>query len=254
MMYNFTLCKASLLYKKWRMILMNNCCGNCKRGLCAKDISIFSSLDSGELTEIIEKMNHKKLNKNDIVFLEGEKAKTLYFLNVGKIKIYKYTKDGKEQILHILSEGDFFGELNLLKESKYRFNAKAMEESKICTLSKENFKEILLGKPEIAIKILEIMGERLSEVENLAQNLATNDIDARIAFLLKDLSDKYGEENEENVVINLPLTREDMASYVGVTRETISRKLKKFEEEGIIKIVGTKKIVVMDKEELKKYI
>ncbi|CDM69463.1 cAMP-binding protein [Clostridium bornimense] len=233
---------------------MNNCCGNCKRGLCTKEISIFSSLDSSELTEIIEKMIHKKFNKNDIVFLEGEKAKTLYFLNVGKIKIYKYTKDGKEQILHILSEGDFFGELNLLKESKYRFNAKAIEESKICTLSKENFKEILLDKPEIAIKILEIMGERLSEVENLAQNLATNDIDARIAFLLKDLCDKYGEFNENSIIINLPLNREDMANYVGVTRETISRKLKKFEEEGIIKIVGTKKIVVMDEKGLKKYI
>ncbi|MBU5316499.1 Crp/Fnr family transcriptional regulator [Clostridium bornimense] len=233
---------------------MNNCCGGCKRGLCAKDISIFSSLDSSELTEIIEKMNHKRVNKNDVIFLEGEKAQTLYFLNVGKIKIYKYTKDGKEQILHILSEGDFFGELNLLKESKYRFNAKAIEESKICMLSKENFKEILLYKPEIAIKILEIMGERLSDVESLAQNLATNDIDARIAFLLKELSDKYGKNNEGNLVINLHLTREDMASYVGITRETISRKLKKFEEEGIIKIVGTKKIIIIDNEKLEEYI
>ena len=233
---------------------MNNCCGNCKRGLCTKEISIFSSLDSSELTEIIEKMNHKRVNKNDVVFLEGEKAKTLYFLNVGKIKIYKYTKDGKEQILHILSEGDFFGELNLLKESKYRFNAKAIEESKICTLSKENFKEILLYKPEIAIKILEIMGERLSALENLAQNLATNDIDARITFLLKNLSDKYGEISNNDIIINLPLTREDMANYVGVTRETISRKLKKFEEEGIIKIVGTKKIIIIDKKKLEEYI
>lgn len=233
---------------------MNNCCGNCKRGLCTKEISIFSSLDSSELIEIIEKMNHKRVNKNDVVFLEGEKAKTLYFLNVGKIKIYKYTKDGKEQILHILSEGDFFGELNLLKESKYRFNAKAIEESKICTLSKENFKEILLYKPEIAIKILEIMGERLSALENLAQNLATNDIDARIAFLLKNLCDKYGEISNNDIIINLPLTREDMANYVGVTRETISRKLKKFEEEGIIKIVGTKKIIIIDNEKLEEYI
>lgn len=233
---------------------MNNCCGNCKRGLCTKEISIFSSLDSSELIEIIEKMNHKRVNKNDVVFLEGEKAKTLYFLNVGKIKIYKYTKDGKEQILHILSEGDFFGELNLLKESKYRFNAKAIEESKICTLSKENFKEILLYKPEIAIKILEIMGERLSALENLAQNLATNDIDARIAFLLKNLCDKYGEISNNDIIINLPLTREDMANYVGVTRETISRKLKKFEEENIIKIIGTKKIIIMNKKGLEEYI
>ena len=87
-----------------------------------------------------------------------------------------------------------------------------------------------------------------------AQNLATNDIDARIAFLLKELSDKYGKNNEGNLVINLHLTREDMANYVGITRETISRKLKKFEEEGIIKIVGTKKIIIIDNEKLEEYI
>lgn len=156
--------------------------------------------------------------------------------------------------MHILSEGDFFGELNLLKESKYGFNAKAIEDCKICTLTNDNFKEILLGKPEIAIKILEVMGERLSRIENLAQNLATNDIDARITYLLLDLSQKYGKEKSNNINIDLPINREDMANYIGITRETVSRKLKKFEEEGLIKIVGTKKIVILDKEKLSKYI
>ena len=98
------------------------------------------------------------------------------------------------------------------------------------------------------------MGERLSALENLAQNLATNDIDARIAFLLKNLCDKYGEISNNDIIINLPLTREDMANYVGVTRETISRKLKKFEEENIIKIIGTKKIIIMNKKGLEEYI
>ena len=156
--------------------------------------------------------------------------------------------------MHILSEGDFFGELNLLKESKYGFNAKAIEDCKICTLTNDNFKEILLGKPEIAIKILEVMGERLSRIENLAQNLATNDMDARMTYLLLELSQKYGRKKYNNINIDLPINREDMASYIGVTRETISRKLKKFEEEGLIKIVGTKKIVILDKEKLSEYI
>lgn len=234
---------------------MKNCCDNCKKNLCTKKIPIFTMMDSCELVDVLEKIVHKEFKKNEIIFSEGGKAKTLYFVNEGKIKLYKYTKDGKEQILHILSEGDFFGELNLLKESEYGFSAEAIENCKICTLSNDKFKEILLNKPEISIKILEIMGERLAKIENLVQSLATNDIDTRIAYLLLDLSKRYGEEDlKHNISINLPISRENMANYIGVTRETISRKLKRFEEEGLIKIVGTKKIIIINKARLNEYV
>lgn len=233
---------------------MRNCCDNCRKDICTKKIPIFSVLNSCELIDVLEKIVHKEFKKNEIIFSEGGNAKTLYFVNQGKIKLYKYTRDGKEQILHILSEGDFFGELNLLKESKYGFNAQAIENCKICTLSKDELKDILLSKPEIAIKILEVMAERLSRIENLAQNLATNDIDVRISYLLLDLAKKYGQIELDNINIDLPINREEMANYIGVTRETISRKLKKFEEEGLIKVVGTKRILILNKEGLNNYI
>ena len=234
---------------------MRNCCDNCRKDVCTKKVPIFAVLNSCELIDVLEKIVHKEFEKNEIIFSEGGKAETLYFVNEGKIKLYKYTKDGKEQILHILSEGDFFGELNLLRESEYGFNAKAIENCKICTLGKDKFKDILLNKPEISIKILEVMGERLAKMENLAQRLATNDVDARTAYILLDLSKRYGEEDlKYNISINLPINRENMASYIGVTRETISRKLKRFEEEGLIKVVGTKKIVILNKEGLNKYV
>lgn len=85
---------------------------------------IFENLNNQELVEIVKTIDHKEYTKGDIVFTEGNVANTLYFINEGKIKLYKYTKDGKEQILHILSEGDFFGELELIKPSKYGFNSK----------------------------------------------------------------------------------------------------------------------------------
>lgn len=233
---------------------MRNCCESCRKDVCAKKVPIFAALNPCELIDIVEKIVHKEFNKNDIIFSEGGEAKTLYFINEGKIKLYKYTKDGKEQILHILSEGDFFGELNLLRQAEYSFTAKAIEDCKICTLSKDELREILLEKSEISIKILEVMAQRISEVESLAQNLATNDIDARIAYLLMDLSYKYGKVEFDNINIDLPINREDMANYIGVTRETISRKLKKFEDDGLIKVVGTKKIIITDKVGLNDYI
>ena len=231
-----------------------NCCNNCRGELCASKVPIFENLNNEELLEVVNTINHKEYNKGDVIFTEGNVANTLYFINEGKIKLYKYTKDGKEQILHVLSEGDFFGELELIKPSKYGFNAKAIVDSKICTLTKDEMKDIMMGNPEIGIKVLEAVGERLSKVESLVQNLATNDVDSRMAYLLTDLMEKYGEIMEDNISIKLPLSREDMASYIGVTRETISRKLKKFEDEKLIKIVGTKNIIILDQEGLKDYI
>lgn len=232
----------------------SNCCNNCRGELCASKVPIFENLNYQELLEIVNIINHKELKKGDTIFSEGGIANTLYFINEGKIKLYKVTKDGKEQILHILSEGDFFGELELLKVSTYGFSSKAIMDSKICTLTKDEMKKIMLKNPEISMKVLETLAKRLSSVENLAQNLATNDADSRIAYLLIDLSEKYGEKTDKNISIKLPLTREDMANYIGVTRETISRKLKKFEDENLIKLIGAKSILILDEEKLKDYI
>lgn len=231
-----------------------NCCNNCRGGLCASKVPIFENLNKEELVEIVNKIDHKEFSKGDVIFTEGNIANTLYFINEGKIKLYKYTKDGKEQILHILSEGDFFGELELIKPSKYGFNSKAIEDSKICTLTKEEMKDTMMKNPEIGIKVLETVGERLSKVENLVQNLATNDVDSRMAYLIIELMEKYGENVDGNISVKLPISREDMASYIGVTRETISRKLKKLEDENLIKIIGTKTIIIIDEEGLKNYI
>ena len=115
-------------------------------------------------------------------------------------------------------------------------------------------KEIMMRKPEIGIKVLETVAGRLSKVESLVQNLATNDVDSRMAYLLIDLSEKYGENIGGNISIKLPLSREEMANYIGVTRETISRKLKKIEDENLIRLVGTKTIVILDEEGLREYI
>lgn len=231
-----------------------NCCNSCRGELCASKVPIFENLNNEELLEIVNTINHKEYTKGDVIFTEGNIANTLYFVNEGKIKLYKYTKDGKEQILHVLSEGDFFGELDLIKPSKYGFNAKAIMDSKICTLTKEEMKDIMMRNPEIGIKLLETVGERLAKVENLVQNLATNDVDSRMAYLIIDLIEKYGESKGDNISIVLPLSREEMANYIGVTRETISRKLKKFEDENLIKIIGTKNIVILDEEGLRDYI
>ncbi len=231
-----------------------NCCNGCRGKYCASKVPIFENLEENELLQVVNSIEHRVYKKNEILFGEGSVANNMFFVNEGKVKLYKYTRDGKEQILHILSEGEFFGELNLLNCSIHNFSAKAIKDCKVCVISNEIMKEIIVKNPHIAIKFLESAGKRLANAEKLAQNLATNDADSRVSYLLIDLLEKYGEFKLGKKEIKVPMSREDMANCIGVTRETMSRKLKKFEDEGLIKIPKVKQIIILDEGRLRDYI
>ncbi|CAM2796434.1 Crp/Fnr family transcriptional regulator [Hathewaya histolytica] len=235
---------------------MKECtCGKCNHSICASKVPIFSSLSEEDLIKIVNMTGHEVYRKGEPICNEGDKSETLIIINEGKVKLCKLTKEGKEQIIHILSNGDFFGELNLFNDNEsYNFSAYAISDVKICTLTKKKMDEILKQNPDISLKILKEVTKKLAETETLAQTLATNDVDTRIANMILDFSKRYGINKEKGMEIKLPINREEMANYVGVTRETISRKLSKFEDLGIIKLVGNKRIIIKNEDELKKFI
>lgn len=235
---------------------MKQCnCINCNHTLCAKKVSIFSFLDQEELKKIVDMTGNKVYKKGELLCRQGEKSDTLFIINEGGVKISKLTKDGKEQIIHILTSGDFFGELSLFSATEtYNFDVYAISELKICTLTKQNMDEILMSNPGISLKLLQVITTRLTQTENLAQNLATNDAEIRIAYMLLEFSEKYGVNTDSGLQVKLPLNREEMASYVGVTRETISRKLTIFEELGIITHKGNKILIIKQLDMLKAYV
>lgn len=198
---------------------------------------------------------HKLYKKGAMLCSQGEKSDTLFILNEGKVKISKLTKEGKEQIVHIFTTGDFFGELSLFSSDEtYGFDAYAISDVKICTLNKQDMNKIIMSNPEISLKLLQVITKRLTQTENLAQNLATNDAEIRIAFMILEFCEKYGITTDEGLKINLPINREEMANYVGVTRETISRKLSIFEELGIISLKGNKILIIKQLDMLKSYV
>ncbi len=235
---------------------MNQCnCGNCNHTLCAKKVPIFSFLSDEELKKIVDMTGHKSYKKGNLLCSEGEKSDTLFIINEGGVKISKLTKDGKEQIVHIFTSGDFFGELSLFSNDEtYNFDVYAISDLKVCTLTKENMNEILLTNPEISLKLLQVITKRLTQTENLAQNLATNDAEIRIAYMLLEFAEKYGIPTDQGMQVKLPINREEMANYVGVTRETISRKLSIFEELGIINLIGNKILIIKQIDVLKSYV
>ena len=221
-------------------------CLKCTGKYCVSKVYIFSTLKEEDFRKISEVIVTRKYKKGQILFFEGDVEDKLYIVNKGKIKVYRYNKEGREQILYILSDGEFIGDMSLLKKGKFQFNAEALEDTYICTIAKDDFDRIITENPEITLKVLEVLHDRLMDLENLIQNLSTKDVEVRIASMLKSFAKDYGVKDEQGIIIDLPLNREEMANYIGVTRETISRKLTALQDEDIIELVGNKKLIIKD--------
>ena len=221
------------------------CCERCACRLYAREVPIFESLSEDELDRIISIRKHLSIKKGESLFIEGDKVSKLFIISEGMIKISKSTIDGKEQIINILSVGDFLGESNILGETQEsNVSAIAVKDTDLCTISRKDLKEILYSNPEIALKILAELNKRLIVVENLSKNLSNNNPESRICYMLIEFSEKYGKEKNGEIEIDLPLNREGMANYCGIARETLSRKLSYLEHKNIIEIIGTKKIKI----------
>lgn len=228
----------------------NGCC-TCNHKYCAKKVSLFSSLSDKDLNKVVSLVTQRSFDKGDTIFSEGEIFDKLFIINSGSMKVYKYTKDGKEQILYILKEGEFLGDLNLLKKDTFSFSATALENINICIIHKDDFDTLMNSNPNISIKVLEYAHDRITSLENLVQTLTTKDVEVRLATLLLNLSKTFGIKTTKGIEITLSLTREDMANFIGVTRETISRKLSHFQNENIIEIFDNKLILIKDMNALK---
>lgn len=231
--------------------ICNNINGNCKGIMCINNIPLLSSLNEDEIEKISEGVIIKTYKKGEVIFRTGDKADKLYIVCSGKMKIYKYLTDGREQILYIYSAGDFVGGFNLLKEDEYKYNGVALEDTTISTLTKTKFDEIAIKNPTITLKILEKAYERIRWAEDLVDRLSSNSADSKVASLLLKLIHDFGRETEKGILLNLSINREEMGSYAGISRETMTRKLNYFKEMGYIDFIGNRKILIKDVEVLK---
>lgn len=219
---------------------------------CARKVPIFASLNEAELQKVVSLIIQKKYPKGSYICREGEPLENLLLINRGKVKVYRNSADGKEQILYILAEGDFFGERNLLLKQKLAdYNAETMEDTLVCMITRQDCHQLLLQHPAISLKIMEELCERIDKLENLLSSISPRETDNRICLMLLEFRKKYGRKQPDGtLIIELPLNREEMANYIGVTRETVSRKLNALKDAGIIDFIGNKKLQVINEKAL----
>jgi len=219
-------------------------CTHCLNKLCTHAIPIFSNLGYDDLKKIAGLTVHKDYGKGEIIVEEGGRPDFVAIVSQGSLKAAKYTLDGREQILYIFAEGDFFGEQFLLGDRAAAYSISALEPVKLCLLYRKDFHLLLHDNPEIGVEIISELGDRLARLESSVQNMGVRSLEARISAVLLEFADRYGTPHAEGTLIFLPLSREGLASYMGIARETVSRKLGLLEEEGIIRSIGNKKILL----------
>ncbi|NLO09912.1 MAG: Crp/Fnr family transcriptional regulator [Clostridiales bacterium] len=221
-------------------------CAKCNDRLCMHKVPIFSTLDKDDLRKIMGLINHHKYKKGETLVFDGDPMDSVVIINEGSVKAYKITADGREQILYVFSEGDFFGEQNLFSGQASTYSVEALQAVKTCNLSRKQFQELLYRFPEIAVKIIDELGNRMTRLENALQTIGVRNVDNRIGGILLEFAEKYGTKNEIGTIIHLPFSREGIANYLGVARETVSRKFSQLENEGVIHSLNNKEILIPD--------
>lgn len=215
-----------------------------------KNISLFENLNYEELEKIKSITRERIYKKGSIVIVEGEKSENVFIIKSGKVKIFKTSADGREIILDIKGKSKIFAEVTLFNNSKNPATVKAIEDSTILSINNYELEEIIKQNPDMALNIIKILNKRLNDAQSRIKNLALHDAYIRTSQTLYQLIDKYGLANRNGIIeLNLNLTREELASLVGTSRETVSRVLSQLSKDKAIKITG-RKIIILDKEKL----
>ncbi|WP_409972585.1 Crp/Fnr family transcriptional regulator [Bacillus sp. Bva_UNVM-123] len=213
---------------------------------CISSVPFFNHLKTEEMAEIAKTTRMEKFSRGEIIYEADETSDYLYIVRRGRVKIYRLAESGKEQLIRIMEPGDFMGELSLFSLTTFDHYAETMESTEICFMRQKDLQAFLLKWPSISIKLLDEFSKRLRTIEQLVSSLTSEDVEKRIASYLVNIA-----EHENKLSLTLPLSKKDLASFLGTTPESVSRKLADFEERGLLIQKRQKEIELLNLEALK---
>lgn len=211
---------------------------------CVSLVPIFNHLTNEQMEEIAAHTKSRHYKKGEFIYQPEDHSDSLYIINKGLVRIFHLNESGKEQLVRFLSPGDFTGEMALFRSSTHESFAEAVKDTTICMLTREDLQPLLVKYPAISLKIMEEFSNRLEKSEKQTTLVATEKVEVRLALFLVELLDR-GEE-----IVELPMSKKDLASYLGTTPETLSRKLGSLEDRGLITQITNKRIRIEDVDEL----
>ncbi|PCI25466.1 hypothetical protein COB57_01975 [Candidatus Peregrinibacteria bacterium] len=209
---------------------------------------LFKELSADSLKIIEEKMVLRTFRPKEYILREGSENNNLFIIHTGIVRVDTFSNN-RRQTLSFLKEGDFFGEIAVFTSGNTSASVISVIQSDIYTIKKEDFHELIDQNPRLGKNIIEYLATRVRNADKVIYDYAFKMLESRVASKLIVLMHMFKGKENDNIFINLPITHQDLADYVGTSRETVTKILAKFKDRAIID-VQTKKITILDEQRL----
>jgi CRP/FNR family transcriptional regulator len=201
---------------------------------CIGSLWIFKDLAVEDIQAIASKALRKKKTRGQALFHQGDPADEVFLIKGGRIKLTKVLEDGTELMLDIRKAGDFVGENMFSEEGQYPVSAVCLEDTLTCGFTRKQFEELVIQHPSIGLRVIKTLSERISRLTNRVGSLAVSNIEDRLYRVLRNVANEHGVQSPQGMVIQFPLTHEDLSFLTGAHRVTITRAMKALKKTGKI--------------------
>jgi CRP/FNR family transcriptional regulator len=215
-------------------------------------VPLFRDFSEEQLGDVARLVKVRRFGKHELVVREGDPGEAFYLILSGSVAIVRSSSDGRETILSILKDHDFFGEMSVLDTSTRSASVRAMTNVVLGVIEREPFLDLIDHTPGIGRLLVIALSERLRAANQLITSTTSQDIRSRLASLLLNLMQNFGEPTDSGMRISLRLTNQELANMIGTTRETVNRTLNRFWDERLIDM-RTTHIVLTDPEKLRSF-
>lgn len=220
-------------------------------GAVLKKTPLFANLTEAELQALVVRTSRKRFQQGALLFAEGDPCAGLFLVAAGKIRIFKLSASGREQVLAVEGPGSSFAELPVFDGGNYPAAASAMEDTEVLFISRKDFQNFCREHPEVALKVIAVVGSRLRRLVGIIEELSFTTVRQRLIALVLRLAQADGTPSKEGIHVELTKSHQDLAAELGTVRELVSRNLSRLQAEGFLEVEG-RKIVVKDLPGLKR--
>jgi len=214
-----------------------------------RQLNSLKSLNKDELLRISACKTTKVIKKGEVLFEEGDHINGVFCISDGICKVSKMSSNGRDQIIHLVHKGDVLGERSLINDEVANLKATAINDMEVCFIPREEIIKDLQKNPEFSMNVLKDLANSLKSADNVIVDMAQKTVKQRLAEMLINLEEKFGHDLDN--ILNIHLSREDIANIIGTATESAIRLLSEFKKEGVISLKG-KNISLVDASKLKK--
>lgn len=205
-----------------------------------KRVPIFSSLSEQEFAFLTAHLVQRKFGAGELIFGEADPCSGLYVVQSGNVRIFKSSAGGREQVLSIDGPGSSIAELPVFDGGNYPASAQAVSDSTLLFFSRQDFQALCLQHPQVALKVLRVIGGRLRRLVGIIEELSFTTVRHRLIALLVRLGKAEGVRNGDGITLTLPANNSELAAQIGTVRELVSRNLSRLQAEGMIQVDNRK--------------